>query len=115
MRSALLLLTLLALAACPASPGPSHPKGQGDCGSAGTAKECAELRGCRYLTPGCAEGEEIALPESATGCYPDTPCSDGTCPSGTTCVERVVNPCLPEADGTACDACGELLRVCVSE
>lgn len=109
------LVATLALiaAACSTSPGPSSPNTPGDCASQTTQQACADTPGCRYLTPGCAEGDETALPEAATGCYRDTPCSADSCTGA--CTTVIVNPCLPGPDGVACDACGEQLSVCLAD
>lgn len=72
------------------------------CQTKDTAEGCATDPTCRWLTPGCAEGFDTALPQE--GCYPATPCIDDMgCNLSSTCQEVVVLPPC-EADGCPCAA-----------
>lgn len=113
MKRLLIIATVL-LAACSAKPGSSTPKGgAGACKTHVEIGVCQDAAGCRWLTPGCAAEGETALPAEATGCYPADQCDGASCIDGRACREVVINPCLPNEDGVACDACGEVLRVCL--
>jgi len=115
MNRLVIVIATVALAACSAKPGSSTPKGgAGACQAHAAVAACQDASGCRWLEPGCADGDnETALPADATGCYPEDPCGGASCIDGRTCREVVINPCLPNEDGVACDACGETLVVCL--
>jgi hypothetical protein len=78
-----------------------------NCGSYGDASLCDADPGCRYLVPGCAEG--MGAPPAVAGCYPADDCSVSGCGSWGTCESVVNDPCA----GLPCDACGELVNVCL--
>jgi hypothetical protein len=104
------VFVVVGLAACG---GRSTPSGGPSCAAKDTAADCQSAAGCRWLEPGCAEGDETPLPGDAAGCYPAEPCGVANCPDTRACREVIVNPCVPNADGVACDACGETLAVCL--
>lgn len=82
-----------------------------DCYAATSESGCDSIADCRWLTEGCAEGDEMAIP---TGCYPQSDCeSDLDCPDGRTCADVVYHPCPVGPDGLACDACGGYIQACV--
>ena len=84
---------------CAPDPGSACPDltSETACTAAGTR--------CRWLVRGCSEP---ALP--ASGCYDKTliDCTS-TCPSGTTCLPRSIDPCY----NLDCRACGQTVNICL--
>lgn len=66
---------------------------------------------CRWLVPGCADPSTPPLPLAQAGCFPSYDCaSSAECAAGTTCEQRVYNPCV----NLPCDACGAVAMLCVA-
>lgn len=82
------------------------------CYSLTTEADC-DLNGdvCRWLTPGCADPATPPPPLAQAGCFPSYDCaSSAECAAGTTCEQRVYDPCY----NLACDACGAVAMLCVA-
>ena len=81
------------------------------CYGATSEDGCSSIGHCRWLTPGCAGFDQLAIP---MGCYPNSNCgSDSDCPGALVCLDVVYNPCPPNPGGANCDACGGYIRACV--
>ena len=82
------------------------------CFSMVTEADCtANAPFCRWLTPGCADPSAPPLPLGQAGCFPEFDCASTVeCPAGTTCEERVYDPCY----NLGCDACGATAMLCVA-
>ena len=91
---------------CTCAPGPSVP-----CSQLLDLRLCEASTHCRWLAPGCAMGG-TPLAESESGCYESVDClSTSDCSkTGSTCVDRVVDP-DPYSEGG--DWCGMTVRICL--
>ncbi len=93
-----------------AHPCPPEPGGVATCRACDMAvKVCTRPTAeCKKFEPGCGQN-----PIPAPGCY--VPCTlDYDCPTGTTCQQRSINPCVSDGSGNPiCQACGMTTGVCL--
>lgn len=77
-----------------------------------TLMNCAEtcLEGQEYFEPGCSS--DSYLPEIEAGCYYTCNDRESECMEGT-CQATTINPCLCEEGQTCCDACGQIIQLCL--
>jgi hypothetical protein len=76
-----------------------------DCASYGNSAVCDADTTCRWLVPGCGEGETGFEP----ACFPIDDCTGDSCGQDAECITLNHDPCW----NSKCGACGADANVCV--